>query len=277
MLEKSSFKKLSWANDKIIRSALASKLAYTHDTKKIMLLHGTQHCVGECNIVESKAAIDAHAYMWKNGSHSYLVAFRGSRNVKDMMQVAKTAFKSENFNIQEESVLLPSVLYDMFRSLEEFLTMKIFVEHVKKITFCGHSLGGALASVMATYYATIFPQLIVELHTFGAPKLHDPAFYNWRKRRVHEAFDFVHSQDIVPQLVLGNPLKIVDNPNEIILDKYLAKKLVCKDPFCTLETHDLECYIECLVNILQHRDTHMNNQNIILSQYTGFNRTDSNG
>jgi hypothetical protein len=251
-------KKLYWANDKVVRSALASKLAYARDPKKAMLLHGTQQCLGynECNIVETKAAINAHAYMWKNGSHSYLVAFRGSRNINDIMHVAKTAFKYEYFDIQEDHVLLPSVLYEMFQSLEDFFTMKIFEEHVKQITFCGHSLGGALASIMATYYATIYPQLKVELHTFGAPKLHDPAFYNWRTKRVHEIYDFVHSQDIVPQLVLGNPLKMVENPNEIILDKYLS---VCKHPVCTIESHDLEYYIESLMNILQNHDAHLNN------------------
>jgi len=263
MLHKSSQmnvgKKLDWVNDKIIRSALASKLAYTHDSKKAMLLHGSQHCLGECNILDTKAAINAHAYMWKNGQHSYLVAFRGSRNVKDMMQVAKTAFKSENFHIQEESILIPSMLYEMFQSLEDFITMKLYVERVQNITFCGHSLGGSLASLMATYYATIFPQLVVELHTFGAPKLHDPAFYDWRAKRVREVFDFIHSQDIVPQIVLGNPLKTVDNPNEIIIDKYLAKTTVCKDPICTIEKHDLEYYIDCLTNVLQNRDTHFNN------------------
>jgi hypothetical protein len=70
------------------------------------------------------------------------------------------------------------------------------------ITYCGHSLGGALALGLAALHAAVRPGQAFRVVTFGAPRM--PLAVNFsmttRLRRADEAVEYRRAGDIVPDL-----------------------------------------------------------------------------
>lgn len=74
-------------------------------------------------------------------------------------------------------------------------------KHYHKLIFTGHSLGGAIALLMAARMAHTCPILFSECFTFGAPCIGGVSWAHWfslQKNLTHIRFD--HNNDIVPKL-----------------------------------------------------------------------------
>ena len=67
------------------------------------------------------------------------------------------------------------------------------------IGITGHSLGGAMANLLALEIVRKF-NLISELYTFGAPRLGNISFINYFSKLISNAKRIVHNRDIVPHL-----------------------------------------------------------------------------
>ena len=65
----------------------------------------------------------------------------------------------------------------------------------KRLILCGHSLGGAVATIIASHLQENFPHL--GLITFGSPR---PGGRKFRQRIAVDHMRFVHGDDIVPHL-----------------------------------------------------------------------------
>jgi predicted lipase len=115
---------------------------------------------------------------------------------------------------------------------------------VTSLTICGHSLGGALAALLAVDLAAngAAPFKIVTVYTYASPKTGDPLFVSTYNHLVPDTFRIANRLDLVPKLplpplydhVLGlyelNPIKFgipptvlvkCDIPCEHFLSSYL--------------------------------------------------------
>jgi alpha-beta hydrolase superfamily lysophospholipase len=183
-----------------------------------------------------------HAYAWKNGVNSTLIAFKGSSSIRDI--ASSLNFSQTRFSFRDKVVHVHSGVFNMFRSIEGVLTDHLVtdmrLQRPSHVTFCGHSLGGAIAMLAAAYYGNLSNNNIgVACHTFGAPKVGDGAFMEWLDDGVEDLVNLVNDGDIVPALPL--------------VGGYESKFILCdgdgdggnrfKDP---LKQHDLDTYIEVL-------------------------------
>lgn len=55
----------------------------------------------------------------------------------------------------------------------------------KRLTLTGHSLGGAVGALLAYFFTTRYPDMIVELISFGAPNVGDKSFTKEFNKKVN--------------------------------------------------------------------------------------------
>lgn len=55
----------------------------------------------------------------------------------------------------------------------------------KRLTITGHSLGGAVGALLAYYFAARYPDMTVELISFGAPNVGDEGFAKEFNKKVN--------------------------------------------------------------------------------------------
>lgn len=230
--------------DKTLRSAYASKLAYAESKQKLVhnktgrQLHGKPYDYRSSYIIDVEKT-GSHAYVWKSGTHSYIVAFRGSHNIKDVGNYLN--FAQKDFAFLDHQVKIHGGVLAMFESIEPELTSVLTDMTTSKlpkyITFCGHSLGGAIASFASTYYAALSNNTIhVSCHTFGAPFIGDDAFYRWSKDVVNETIYYKTKTDPIPNVQLCSVPPDPHAHTISINDQWL-------DPFTA---HDMDTYIHIL-------------------------------
>ena len=76
------------------------------------------------------------------------------------------------------------------------------------VTVCGHSLGCALAALLAWNLATE-PGINVEVILFASPRLCDPTFAKQYNAKLDQSTThYVNTSDIVPQLPLAVMLNL---------------------------------------------------------------------
>lgn len=245
-------------NDKVLRSAIASKLAYAKTVNKArimpanMQLHGS-HCTHknpDAWIIKNDTT-GINAYAWKTGPSSILIAFKGTSTLQDVKAFLNVT--PSRFNFRNKMMKVHTGVLEMFHSIEDALNEEILknltISANKYITFCGHSLGGALALFAAAYYGNLTHDNIqITCHTFGAPKVGDTEFLQWLEEGTNDIINVVAQGDLVPclpivppfaagkQVILDNGF-IVSSEHGQIFD--LPYKV--RDP---VKRHDLETYIE---------------------------------
>jgi len=109
-----------------------------------------------------------------------------------------------------------------------------FKQPVSSVTICGHSLGGALVTLLALDVAanTNFPNPTV--YTYASPRAGDPAFASTYNQIVENSFRIANRLDLVPKLPLPpfydhvleleelNPIQLLPLPPKILVNPTLA-------------------------------------------------------
>jgi len=67
-----------------------------------------------------------------------------------------------------------------------------------KVTFVGHSLGGAIALLDAVYFKVNFPSLTIAVRTYGMPRVGDQAFVNWVDANLKDQVRITNTEDPIP-------------------------------------------------------------------------------
>lgn len=182
------------AESNLLRSAKASKLAYS-DVHVRPWIKREVDMYMRLNMTQT----DAHAYLWKTGDKSMIVSFRGTHNLKDFsncMDIRQCRYSFRQYNVGVHNGVMK-----MFQSLEPYLTECFLENNIKVITFCGHSLGGSIATVAAAYYGSMFNnRKTISCHTFGAPKVGDKEFAQWFADSVNESIRVIIPGDLVTML-----------------------------------------------------------------------------
>ena len=97
-------------SEMLLRSAMASKLAYVKDVKALPLFPLSKqlnHHSDRVKIVDCKKT-GAHAYVWETGENSRVISFRGSRDIKDVVKYLNT--RQVSFNFCEHRVRVNNVI-----------------------------------------------------------------------------------------------------------------------------------------------------------------------
>lgn len=127
-------------------------------------------------------------------------------------------------------------------SLTTALTTLPFKQPVTSVTICGHSLGGALATLLALDVAANTKYNSPIVYTYASPRVGDPPFVSVYNHVVPNTFRIANRIDLVPKLplpplyahvlglfelnpiVLGLPPKILIKP-DIPCEHYLSSYL----------------------------------------------------
>jgi predicted lipase len=173
-----------------------------------------------------------------------VVALRGTDNIWEWLQDGKflmvpwgPGFTEDGFTAVYKSLRLrqaqagaPTV------KVKDYVASLYESKQVTRLTTCGHSLGGALATLLTSALPRYYP---VTSYTFASPRVGDHDFaetYNsyprWMTYRVENRFD------LVPKLPPVLPL-----PYEHVADKYELKG---KFSFNSAQEHHLTTYLSLM-------------------------------
>lgn len=245
-------------SEKVLRSAMASKLAYSKNKRAIIsdpvACKLSRTLIGDITneiscgmnnwkdnvIIIEKPLSGAHAYIWSTGENSKVVAFRGSHNARKVLQFLD--MRKKEFNFCEHNVRVHKVVHSMFEDIEYSLMDELFQRYddpQQNITFCGHSLGGSLATYSAAYIGNIFAgRHNIACHTFGAPMLGNEKFLEWYNKHVMESIHIKNKFDMVtylPGVGYNDVPRLVFDNGDI-------------NPFTE---HDLDTYIKQIRNRIE--------------------------
>jgi hypothetical protein len=203
--------------ERAIRSAIASQLAYT-DIGVVPAVPASRCVVTRGDGVAAAAAAAAaprhclrvgtasgcKAYAWARADEM-TVAFRGSVGARDI--AAFFDLERVDYRFRESRASVHAGVLRAFDEVERELTPLILPPErghraPSRLTFTGHSLGGALAMFAAAYYASMTPlgRCRVACHSFGAFRPGDSAFSEWYAASVDESLVLANSSDLVVHL-----------------------------------------------------------------------------
>jgi hypothetical protein len=175
--------------------ALASKLAYeTEESIKKTCLSGESTSWGfsTCDFVDFD---DTQCFVATTADLA-LVSFRGTESRGDWFRNVNVPGRTRDYGVAHRGFL------GAFQAVESQLRSSLAGMAGRKLIVTGHSLGGALATVMAAEWQSFMPAAFVA--TFGQPAVGRGAFrmfflQNYSRR----FFRFVNDSDIVAQVPPG--------------------------------------------------------------------------
>lgn len=158
----------------------------------------------EATLIESDdgGKTDTQAALLEQASPKALyVVFRGSDKSTDWIN--NFQMRKQIYPYGDESttdVRFHQGFMDAYFAVRQPLleTIKQYPDYA--LTLTGHSLGGAIATIAALdlqYNLTQHTGQAIELYTFGAPRVGNPALVNSFRQRVPQSYRFVYGWDIV--------------------------------------------------------------------------------
>lgn len=210
----------------LMSSCIYSNLAYNDQATikdrmkkmKMRSIHLTKYYDG--NLLCKR---DAQAFMFSidnTACKKTIFAFRGTMSrgdIFDALDIRKSLFEEAGSKIHRG-------FHQQFKSLEPLLTPDIEtlfdlrLDKTHEIHFVGHSMGGAVAAIAASYYSLNKPvesDATIVCHTFGNPHFADEALSDTVKTKVDEHICVQATDDIIPFIPIYPDFKHLPNILEI--------------------------------------------------------------
>lgn len=160
-------------------------------------------------------------------SDTLLVAFKGTTTLRE-------AFVDMNIG-QIDLGKFGKVhrgFYEYFAEMHRDHLTDLFNEtSYGNFVFTGHSLGGAIATIAASYFGGLFSDKNVYCISFGAPRVGNARFVKTFHKRVHKSFRFENRNDVVTNL-----------PPSVFSYKHVETKYVVNDDLFEFKAHKLQRY-----------------------------------
>ena len=230
--------KIPW--DDIYDCSLLSKLAY-EDPERILDMYRTND-FGEYRHIQSiisekiryydgnrcikeEDREDAQAYLWKYGSTVY-ICFRGTEDTRDILC---------DLDIRKHSVgndtKIHNGFYRQFCSIDDFIYADLQVLNqispYDTLVVCGHSLGGALATIAALYLALFLPSKKIKCFTFGCPRVGDVNFVKRFEAKVSEHWRITNTED--PVSMIPTWFRYVHTSHQVCIDDECKMTIIESD------------------------------------------------
>ena len=188
--------------DELMCATLAN-LAYVApgcDPKKVFESLGAPHRIE--NVIFTETSNDAEMYTLVL-PHTVVFVCRGTESVVDIgidLMVLKTKWREIpgakiHRGFVRQFMSLRDTIYKYVQQFAEFAE-----DSLKSVTFVGHSLGGALATIGAAFTKKAYPHLYVDCITFGSPRVGNRVFAEFFNSQVDHHARFVHGDDIVTKI-----------------------------------------------------------------------------
>jgi triacylglycerol lipase len=121
-----------------------------------------------------------------------IFAFRGSSSWSDFITDANIHQVPAIEGLVHEGFL------KQYESIQKVIMTILQQTKLNKISFVGHSLGGAIATICALCFKIQFPSKTIQCYTFGSPRVGNQAFVDAFNKSVDVSVRVVNGQDIVP-------------------------------------------------------------------------------
>lgn len=176
-----------------------------HITDHPKLVFAVNNCLGTNDIVFLQAdSVCTQAYAWINADNqTAYVTFRGTESKDDILidlDVSTRDFRGMGVKVHNG-------FRRQFNGIESELTYMLDKNKYsfEKIVFCGHSLGGGLATLAAVYYSNHFKgqNIAIHCHTFGSPRVGNAAFVKLYDKMHINSWRVFHYQDPVPMIPIS--------------------------------------------------------------------------
>ena len=130
-------------------------------------------------------------------TNTLFISFRGSETIENWIDDAQFSLTCpyDNTNICVETGFYKVFEY-MKNDIQSAIETNVNQYNIKNILFTGHSLGAAVATLMAYHFAN--ENLNIELVTFGSPRIGNIEFVNDFPKIV--SYRITHYYDIVPHV-----------------------------------------------------------------------------
>jgi hypothetical protein len=173
-----------------------------------------------------------------DGSGDVVIAIRGTEGIEEWINDAEFLLVKCPFLAgagQTEDGF--TAMYNSLRtdaatgapSVVDALATRPFKQPVSSLTICGHSLGGALATLLALDVAANTTFTNPTVYTYASPRTGDPLFASTYDQVVKNSFRIANRIDLVPKLPLPpfyghvtqlfdlNPIRLIPLPPKLLL------------------------------------------------------------
>ncbi len=190
--------------------------------------------------------------LWQASLGEAVIAIRGTEGLLEWFQDAK--IDTEKFPFLAEAGETEDGFTDVYKSIAvsapagksvtESLATIFGTRQVNSLTICGHSLGGALATLQALDVAANSRFKNPTVYTYASPRTGDAQFASTYNRMVPNTFRIVNRVDVVPKLPLAPPYDHVHGQYKLTALKFFPPAILVEpDPLCE---HVLETYLHLL-------------------------------
>jgi hypothetical protein len=164
---------------------------------------------------------DTHgAVLADHENKTLYIVFKGMKDWKNALICARA--NQFTIHIKGNECLVHNGFHQAYDSVQILIESLPYHELVGyTIVTCGHSLGGALATLCAAYLNAMRLDNPINVVTFGCPRVGNNKFANIFNDTIAHHYRFVHDNDIVPMVPKINyqhtktEIRLDDNGNEI--------------------------------------------------------------
>jgi len=107
-----------------------------------------------------------------------VIAIRGSSSISDFMNDS-FCWTENFFDVNEKGCRVHAGFVEQYLSMRMNMLIEVFhafSKNKKRVTFTGHSLGGALATICGCVVKNTLPELCVSVYTYGSPRVGNKIF-----------------------------------------------------------------------------------------------------
>ena len=189
--------------------------------------------------------------LWQANTGEAVIAIRGTQGLLEWFQDAQIDTEKCPFTEAGDTEDGFTHMYKSFAvsapggsSVTASLATIFGSRQVNSLTICGHSLGGALATLQALDVAANSKFKNPTVYTYASPRTGDELFASTYDSKVPNTFRIVNTADLVPKLPLPPPYEHVHGEYKLSALKFFPPAvLVEPNPLCE---HVLETYLHLL-------------------------------